>query len=375
MATEIVPHAEEHSPAVEAFNGRMRAGGSGWGFYVDPVPDWIPHEAGATTWREYHLAIENGGHVRGGYALKPQQWLIRGQQTVLADWQGPFTEAEINPRFAPLMLRLARAAEKQYKNLFSLGHSAKDVAVLTRLGWGTMGVPFCFFVNHSTRFFRQAAYLRDTRLKSIVGDVLAYSGIGALSIALLQSFARLRQRKTSAGATAEVVDSFGDWADELWNAHKGAYGCLAVRDRATMNRLLPPSGWPGGVRLKVIVGGATVGWSVVLVKDMQNDHRYGDMRVGLIADVFGHPEQSAAVIAATVKYLQNADVDLICCNVTHPEWINGLRASGFTVLPDRRVFAFSKALKSKLDTFNDLADGLHLTNLDGHGPHGFTFAD
>jgi len=81
------------------------------------------------------------------------------------------------------------------------------------------------------------------------------------------------------------------------------------------------------------------------------------------------------VIAASLKYLQDADVDLICCNVTHPQWINGLRASGFAVLPDRRVFAFSKALKSKLESIDDLADGLHLTNLDGHGPHGFTFAD
>lgn len=372
---EIVPHAKEHSSAVEAFNGRMRAGGSGWGFYVDPVPDWIPHESGATTWREYHLAIEDEGHVRGGYALKPQQWLIGGQQTVLADWQGPFTEAEINPRFAPLMLRLARAAEKQYENLFSLGHSAKDVAVLTRLGWGTKGVSYCCFVNHATRFFRQAAYLRGTRFKSIVADLLAYSGIGALVVWLSQSFTRLKHRKASAGATAEVVASFGDWADELWDAHKGAYRCLAVRDRATMNRLLPASGWPGGVRLRVSVDGETVGWSVVLMKDMQNDRRYGNLRVGLIADVFGDPEQSAAVIAATAKYLQDANVDLICCNVTHPQWIDGLRASGFGVLPDRRVFAFSKALKAKLDTLDNLADGLHLTNLDGHGPHGFTFAD
>lgn len=375
MAIEVVPHAQEHADAVEAFNARMRAGGSEWGFYVNPVPEWMPHEAGATTWREYHLAMEDGEHVRGGYALKPQQWLIRGQQTTVADWQGPFTEAEINPRFAPLMLRLARAAEKQYENLFSLGHSEKDAAVLTRLGWGTKGVPFCFFINRPAGFFRQAAYLRNSRLKSFACDVLAYSGIGALMTWLLQAYTRLRHRQTSNDATAEVVDSFGDWADELWDAHKGAYRCLAIRDRATMNRLVPSSGWPGGIRLKVVVDGETVGWSVVLVKDMQNDHRYGDMRVGLIADVFGHPEQSAAVIAATVKYLQEVGVDMICCHVTHPQWIDGCRASGFTVLPDRRIFAFSKALRSRLDPFDDLADGLHLTNLDGHGPHGFTAQD
>lgn len=375
MAIEIVPHAAEHADAVEAFNGRMRAGGSGWGFYVDPVPEWMPYQAGATTWREYHLAIEDGAQVRGGYALKPQQWLIRGEEAVLADWQGPFTEAEINPRYSPLMLRLARAAAKQYENLYSLGHSEKDAAVLTRLGWGTLGVPFCFLVNHAAQFFREATYLRNSRLKSFACDMLAVTGIGALIFGVLQTYTRLTNRQKSVAADAQVVDTFGDWADDLWDANHAAYTCLAVRDRTTMNRLLPASGWPGGIRLRITVDGETIGWSVVLIKDMHNDHRYGNMRVGLITDVFGHPEQGAAVIAATVAYLRGEDVDLIGCNMTHPRWIAGLRASGFTVLPDRRVFAFSKALKSRLEPLDELTDGLHLTNLDGHGPHGFTFQD
>ena len=50
MAIRIVPHAEPHRAAVDAFNLRMRAGGSPWGFYPDPVPDWIPPRAGATVW-------------------------------------------------------------------------------------------------------------------------------------------------------------------------------------------------------------------------------------------------------------------------------------------------------------------------------------
>ena len=40
------------------------------------------------------------------------------------------------------------------------------------------------------------------------------------------------------GAVAEVVPSFGPWADELWEAHRGDYLCLAVRDRAMMNALI-----------------------------------------------------------------------------------------------------------------------------------------
>ena len=375
MAIEIVPHAAELADAVEAFNARMRAGGSEWGFYVDPVPRWIPHEPGATTWREYHLVVEDGEHVRGGYALKPQQWLIRGEETVLADWQGPFTEADIDPRYSPLMLRLARSAAKQYGNLFSLGHSQKDAAVLTRLGWGTIGVPFSFLVSRPFNFFRQAAYLRNTPLKRLACNILAYTGIGALLNVFLQTFIRLKSRRSVTSATAEVVDSFGDWADELWQSCHGAYECLAVRDSAAMNRLLPATGWPGGTRLRIEADGETIGWAVVLVKQMDTDPRYGNMRMGLIADVFGHPAQSATIIAATVRYLQDAQVDMICCNLFHPQWLEGLQANGFVVLPERRVFAFAKALKPALENDAGIVAGLHLTNLDGHGPHGFTEQD
>lgn len=372
MAIEVVPHADEHADAVEAFNARMRAGGSPWGFYVDPVPRWIPWETGATVWREYHLAIEDSEYVRGGYALKPQQWLVDGEQLVLADWQGPYTEADIDPRYSPLMLRLARNAAKQCANLFSFGHSGKDVDILTKMGWGTISVPFCFFVANAGNFFRQATYVRTSGFRRLVCNLLAYTGLGALCMKLLQFGIRVRNRQDVPAAAAHVVDSFGPWADELWEAAKDDYGCLAVRDRKTMNRILPATGWPGGTRLKIEVAGETVGWSVVLINQMQNDPRYGDMRVGLIADAFGAAESSAAVIAATVDYLRSENVDMICCNMFHRQWVDALRAAGFVVLPERRTFAFAKTLRARLEKFADSGAGLHLTNLDGHGPHGYT---
>jgi len=58
MPIRVVPHAAEHRDAVHAFNLRMRAGGSKWGFYEDSEPDWVPNRPDAAVWREYHLAIE-----------------------------------------------------------------------------------------------------------------------------------------------------------------------------------------------------------------------------------------------------------------------------------------------------------------------------
>src|SRR5262245_30034037 len=97
MPIEIVPHKAELSAAVAEFNERMNQGGSKWGFYTDPLPDWIPKlREDQKVWREYHLAVEDGTIVRGGYALKPQQWLIRGEIQIVTDWQGPFSEGAIS---------------------------------------------------------------------------------------------------------------------------------------------------------------------------------------------------------------------------------------------------------------------------------------
>jgi len=38
------------------------------------------------------------------------------------------------------------------------------------------------------------------------------------------------------------------------------------------------------------------------------------------------------------------------------------------VLPDKRMFAPSPALRALLEPFDETARGLHLTNMDGHGP-------
>ena len=157
MPIEIVPHSREFTPAVEAFNLRMREGGSKWGFYVDPEPDWIPRHEKAKTWREYHLAIEDGDKVRGGYAMKPQQWLINGSLEWVTDWQGPFTEAAVDVKYSPLMLRLLRTMQKEYPLLFSLGHGGTEepiIELLRKMGWDLQGIPFCFYVLKPFRFLR-----------------------------------------------------------------------------------------------------------------------------------------------------------------------------------------------------------------------------
>ena len=110
MAITIVPHDERWKPGVEAFNARMRAGGQPYGFYVHPVPLWIPRtEPAQTAWREFYLAVEDEQHVRGAYAIKPQTWWIRGELHTVTDWQGPFSEGAVSSRYGTVAVRTIRS--------------------------------------------------------------------------------------------------------------------------------------------------------------------------------------------------------------------------------------------------------------------------
>lgn len=375
MSIRIVPHSCEFSGAVAAFNERMRVGGSPWGFYVDPIPDWIPQTDGSRAWREYHLAVDDDGVVRGGFALKPQEWQVNNESMLVTDWQGPFTEGAVNSRYATLGLRIIRDMLKRYPLLYSLGHGGRDtpvVKLLESLGWTLHEMPICIRVNHPSEFLKRNGYLRSSDGRARLLDLLAVTGIGSIGIRMLQQAIRVRHRRRRSDYQATVVPEFGEWADSLWSDVRGHYSCLAFRDRAMMNHVLPTQGWPGGTRLQVKRQEVTVGWVVVHVKNMSSDPRFGDLRVGLISDCLSAPEDSAAVIEAADAYLSEQDVDLVVSNQSHPDWVEGFRASGYLVLGRKRLFAISPQLRDALEPFDKTVRGLHLTNMDGHGPHGFT---
>ena len=370
MAIQVVPHAKKYSTAVEAFNRRMHDGGSKWGFYTDPTPDWIPRSCHSRTWREYHLAVDDDANVRGGYALKPQDWLINGETQLVTDWQGPFTEAAIDVKYSPLMLKLFRTMLKDHPLLFSLGHGGTEepiIDLLEKMKWDLHAIPFSFSVLKPFRFARLNNYLRTTPLKRLALDLLAYSGLAYVGLKLM-SPGRLRKGQET---ETEVVPEFGVWADELWERNRSKYSCLAVRDSEMMNALMPKAGWPGGTRLKISRAGEVIGWSIVHDKKMSDDPRFGSLHVGLITDCFSDPDDAASVIQASHDYLASQNVDMIYANLSHSAWIQATRDCGYLVLENRRIFAVSPALREKLEPYEETSKGLHLTNMDGHGPHGF----
>jgi hypothetical protein len=371
MGIRIVEYASTHQAAVVDFNRRMAAGGSPWGFRTEARPDWIPRQPGQVVWREYHLAVEDeGGTVRGAFALKPQPWWVRGQPYTVTDWQGPFSEGSVDARYAALGLRMVRDMLKKYPLLYSWGHGGDDqpvVQMLLKMGWVMHQTPFCLLVLRPVRFLRLNRLLRSSPLRRLALDLGAYSGLGSVGLRALHAAVRWRHRSAFHAAATEVPD-FGAWADELWQRCKDRYLAIAQRDAASMNVLAPAVGWPPVKRLKVDAAGRTLGWALVMDTAMKEDSRFGDLRVGSIVDCLADPADAGEVVFAATRFLRERGVDIVVSNQAHPAWALGFAQNGYAVLPNKRMFAPSPALRALLEPFDETARGLHLTNMDGHGP-------
>lgn len=371
MPTQIVPHAPEWREAVQDFNRRLREGGSTWDFYADPVPEWIPPRPGQNVWREYYVAVEDGQAVRGCFALKPQDWLIDGKVQVVTDWQGPFSEGEVDTRHAMLGLRMMRDMLKKRPLLYSWGHGGDDqpvVQMLRKMNWQLHATPFCLYIARPFRFLRLNALLRRTPARRLVLDLAAWTGLGALGVRALHLALRLKAGGGGFRAEATEVPSFGPWADELWERVKGRYRAIAVRDAASMNTLAPAGDWPPVTRLRVDRGGQCLGWALVMDTQMAGEHRFGDLRVGSIVDTLADPADAGEVVHAATRFLAKRGVDIVVSNQAHPGWALGFAKNGYAVLPGKRLFAPSPQLMEALAPFDEISKGLHLTNMDGHGP-------
>jgi hypothetical protein len=374
MGIKIVPHGPDKKDLVELFNRRMREAGSPWGFYVDPRPSWIPKREGVATWREYFLAVENDAAVVGGFALKPQDWMIGGERRVVTDWQGPFSLGAIDNRYAALGLRMLRDMLKRYPLLYSWGHGGNEepvVQMLRKMGWLMHETPFLLRVVRPFNFLRKNKYLRQDSRRAIAQDVLAFTGMGSVGLHTLHLALRARSLKRF-DAKPEITSSFGPWADEIWERAHGRYDAVAVRDATTMNHLVPGGDvaheWPAPTRLRVTSGGRTLGWAVTVAKQLEGDARFGDLRVGMIADYFGLPEDAGPIVHAAFDHLRDDGVDLVVANQAHPAWVQGFVDSGFLAVEGRRLFCASPELEKALAPFEQTHRGLFLSNMDGHGP-------
>jgi hypothetical protein len=204
--------------------------------------------------------------------------------------------------------------------------------------------------------------MRRTAARRLIADVAAATGVGRAALAIAQWRPTVRPDRS---VRMEVVDGFGEWADDLWYANRSSYGLVGSRDRATLNVLYPQGS--KFVRLAFARGSRVVGWAVALDTRMSESKYFGDLRVGSIVDTFSAVDDAQAVAAGAVRFLEGLNVDLLVSNQAHPAWTAALRSAGCLPGPSNFLFGASKALHA-LAPFDSVAARPHLTRGDGDGP-------
>jgi len=368
MAVRIVEHALEYQDRVRAFNHRMKQKGSAWSFYEHPVPKWLPKKGDQSVWRQYYLAVDDQKEVRGGYCLKHQAFWFGGQVHKIASLQGPVCESIIDRRYGLVPICIMRDMLAREPNLVAYGSNTNVTSMLQKGKWSISNTPLCLKITRPYRFLRLNRMLRNSRPRKWILDGLAYSGFGWIGLKGATSMKKIINR-CPLNAEYEIVEAFNDWSDELWLRARDSYDILAVRDQEALNLLMPKNAWPPVIRLKIKFGGQIIGLAAVLDAQMQDDGRYGSLRVGSIVEVFGPLEHCGRIVAAAAHLLEQRGVDLIVSNQVHPRWLQGFRANGFHVLQNHRALGLSPSLQQEWDA-KSMFHGLHMNNLDGDGPLG-----
>ncbi len=371
MAIVIQPYRPEHEPAVAEFNQRLRQAGEDENmvFYRWAEPRWLPRRAESRIYNEFFVAVDDG-IVRGGYALKTQEFFFPdGQTRSIAYYHHPLSEGIVNKAHAMVGTLLLRDAMQRVPLLYCLGMGGYDrplPRMLVRLGWAHSLVPFFFRIVNPSRFLRNMQTLRSSPSQKFLLDIAAYSGAGWAGSKLFQSYRALLAPRSAAADGCEVA-SFEDDAEglqSLWEQARQTCSFTAVRDAEALHILYSPA-LKHLTRLVVRRRGSAIGWAVV--GERRKDAKYGNLRVGSVVDCFALSGELFPVVRCATQTLERQGFDLILSNQSHHAWGEAFKAAGYMPGPSNFLFAASKKLAELLAPFEATRPRMHLTRADGDG--------
>ena len=363
---QVTPYTEDLEAAVQSFNRRLHAKGeTDWRFPESHRPQF-PKVEGRVPFQEFFLAV-HAGAVRGGYLLTHNQFALRGEEVAIAC--GPqfnMSEGLIDRNYAMVGVIQAQDALRRQPLMYALGMGGLDVPLtklLVAMEWVAFPVPFYFRVLSSSHFFGNITYLRKDPRKRIAMDFLHYSGLGYLGVRVAQTRLRpIRNRHRRI-----VVDSFGTWADEIWEKCRFQYSLVGMRNSSTLNVFYPPRE-SRVVRLRVSTDAHDIGWAVVLDSQMRGHRQFGNMRVGSIVDCLAAPEDAVHVVNCATEFLQQRGVDILVTNQASSDWCSALAANGYLKGPSNFILALSPQLVHRLLPLKHHAAHIHMNRGDGDGP-------
>jgi hypothetical protein len=373
MAIVIQPYRPEHEPAVAEFNQRLRQAGEEENlvFFRWAEPRWLPLSAESRIYNQFFVAVD-GGVVRGGYALKIQEFFFPDEQVhSIGYYHHPLSEGIVNKAHAMVGTLLLRDAMQRAPLLYCLGMGGYDnplPQMLVRLGWTHCPVPFFFRVVNPSRFLRNMQTLRSSASRKFLMDLAAFTGAGWAGSKLFQGYRALLSPRSLDADRREVASFEGSdvaaSVQSLWEQARQTCSFTAVRDADALRILYPPA-QTHLTRLVMTRNGAAIGWAVV--GERRQDEKYGNMRVGSVVDCFALPGESFSVVRHATQTLERQGFDLILSNQSHQAWGAAFKAAGYLAGPSNFIFAASKKLAELLAPFDEVRPGMHLTRADGDG--------
>ena len=337
--------ADDDIPAIVRFNHRLRASGR-----EEQISSRLslPGEArcrpaGFPVHRRTMIA-EDGREVRAAVLLYHNNVFIHGKKRDFCWLDMPISEGIIDRRYSLAIIQLLKAVSRYEPFLMSTGAGPEDkdsFRLLTKFDWRHHVVPFFFYPVKVTKVLLGMSYFKrhaKLRFGALLG---AYSGLGAGLSGLLAL--RRRIDAVLSGYERSVEKTFGAWADRVFEDSLPDYGVAMRSDATTLNILHPPDK-PGLTRLRVRRkwakrgagqdAGQDAGWILVANKHMENNHYFGDLKVGTLVDGFGRAADAPALVAAGIDHLAETGADIIVANFSHEAWVKACRRSGMLAGPD-----------------------------------------
>jgi len=362
-SVSVVPFTEAEVPAALAFNARMLAGKAPTDFVLPDRPNAPDGDArsGSIVWTKY-VAIDDGGHARGGFLLMQQPAVLNGQAVAVANYQAPVSEGILDSRHGMVGMHMLRYVLRQWPHSFVVGMGAADrplPRLLAAAGWTVRPIPFLFKMVRPRRVFRELRLLQRRPWMRIGARVAADSGAAWAAATAMQA------RGMFAGGRSlrvEPVAAWGDWAEALWDRVRGEYSFAVARDRATLTALYPLEDARYAARL-FRDGESIVGWAVCIRTAMRDHQYFGNLTVTTVLDAVSLPGAAAACAAALTRTV-STNTDLLITNQSHAAWIAAFREAGYASASSNYLLAMSKSL---VQAIGDRVDRIHVTRGDGDG--------
>lgn len=360
-------------PAVQRFNQRLEEAGEP--HRVFPETPETQGENAPVTGRLF-LALEEH-ELRGSVWLHEQDFWFggkNGQQLRGGFLRLPLSESVVNPVYRGVPSSLIMQVLRVQPRLMALGlghHDTPFARLLAAFRWTGTTVPFFFTIVKPVRVLRELSYGRRDPRRRLAMDLAAFSGLGWLGGQVL-NVSRALKLGGFRSFTAEAEPVYGSWTDELWQRARSRYDLVPARDAATLNTLYPRAFYHDFHRLRVRRDGKDVGMASVLRADLSSgaeDKYFGQLRVGLLADAFGEPEEAHGIVAAATQYLLDTDVDLIVSFQHHSAWQAAVRNLGFFTGPSTFCWYRGAGVQQFLPA--GPSPGAHLNRADAEGPKWF----